>query len=69
MIAEDDRQRMLRAHSIGSKMIGYLEAIGVETFAELATAGAAEFALKINAHLGRRHINRSTARDLPRART
>lgn len=57
MIAEEDRRHMLRAHSIGPKMIGYLEAIGIETFAELADADAAELALRINAHLGHPHIN------------
>lgn len=59
MIGEDDRQRMLRAHSIGSKMVDYLDAIGIKTFAELATADVAVLALRINAHLRRRHINRA----------
>ena len=40
-------------------MIAYLEAIGVETLAELASADAAELALRINAHLGCRNINRA----------
>lgn len=59
MIAESERQRLRRAYSIGPRMIGYLETIGIETLAELATADAVELAFRTNVHLGRRHINRA----------
>ena len=38
MISEDERKSMLRAHSIGPKMLGYLEEIGVERLADLKGA-------------------------------
>ena len=35
MITESERRRMLRAHSIGPKMIDYLEVIGIDALDEL----------------------------------
>jgi hypothetical protein len=48
---------MLRAHSIGPKMIDYLELIGVERLSDLRGADPAELAFRINMELGRSHIN------------
>lgn len=58
MIAEEERRAMLRAHSIGPRMIAYLEEIGIERLADLRGADPAELALRIDVALGRRHINR-----------
>ncbi|MCA0278668.1 MAG: hypothetical protein LCH86_21960 [Proteobacteria bacterium] len=57
MISEDERQSMLRAHSIGPTMIRYLEEIGIERLAELRGADPQEIAMRMNIALGRRHIN------------
>jgi hypothetical protein len=58
-IEDSERQRMMRAKSIGPRMIGYLEEIGIERLDELKTAEAEDLAFRINATLGRRHINRT----------
>ncbi|GAB4227531.1 MAG: hypothetical protein Kow0032_06890 [Methyloligellaceae bacterium] len=47
----------MRAHSIGPRMVSYLEMIGIERLEDLRDADAAELAFRINAELGRRHIN------------
>lgn len=57
MISAAERRRMLAAHSIGPRMIAYLELIGIERLADLAGADPPTLALRINATLGRRHIN------------
>jgi hypothetical protein len=49
---------MLRAHSIGPKMIAYLEEIGIERLADLKGADAGEIAMRIDIVLGRKHMNR-----------
>ncbi len=49
---------MLRARSIGPRMIAHLEEIGIERLADLRGADPAELALRIDVALGRRHINR-----------
>lgn len=58
MIEESERRRMLRAHSIGPKMIGYLEEIGIEKLSDLAGADAEIIAMRIDIALGRKHMNR-----------
>lgn len=58
MISEDEKRKMLRAHSIGPKMILYLEEIGIERLADLRGADAEEIAFRIDIALGRRHMNR-----------
>lgn len=58
MIDPGEKARMLRAHSIGPKMIGYLEQIGIERLEDLAGADAEEIAFRINATLGWKHLNR-----------
>lgn len=58
MIDEQERRRMLRAHSIGPKMIGYLQEIGVERLSDLVGADAETIAMQIDIALGRKHMNR-----------
>jgi hypothetical protein len=58
MIEAGERARMLRAHSIGPRMIAYLEEIGIERLADLAGAEAEDIALRIDATVGRRRLNR-----------
>lgn len=58
MIEPGEKARMLRAHSIGPRMIAYLEEIGIECLADLAGAEAEQIAMRIDIALGRKHINR-----------
>ena len=58
MIAENERAKMLRAYSIGPRMIGYLEEIGIERLADLKGADAEVLAMRIDVALGRQHMNR-----------
>ena len=58
MIEFNERQKMLRAHSIGPRMIAYLEEIGIERLADLKGADAGEIAMRIDIALGRKHMNR-----------
>ncbi len=57
MIPADERAKMLRAHSIGPRMIGYLEEIGIERLSELKGADAETLAMRIDIALGRKHMN------------
>ncbi|EHK57929.1 hypothetical protein [Allomesorhizobium alhagi] len=58
MIGKTEREKMLKAHSIGPRMISYLEKIGVETLSELRGADPQELAMRIDIALGRKHMNR-----------
>ena len=58
MIDEAERKAMLKAHSIGPRMIAWLEEIGIERLADLKGADAGEIAMRIDIVLGRRHLNR-----------
>jgi hypothetical protein len=58
VIEGNERQKMLRAHSIGPRMIAYLEEIGMERLADLKGANAGEIAMRIDIALGRKHMNR-----------
>ena len=57
MIEAAERARMLRAHSIGPRMIAYLEAIGVERLEDLVGADPHVIAMRIDIALGKR-LNR-----------
>lgn len=57
MISDDERKSMLRAHSIGPKMIGYLEDIGIARLADLEGADPLEIAMRIDISVGRKHMN------------
>lgn len=63
-LSADDRRAMEAVALMGPRMVDYLEMVGVETFAELAFADAHELRLRINAHLGRPHINAMGVRAL-----
>ena len=58
MIDAGERERMLRAYSIGPKMIAYLEEIGITRLDELAGADPHEIALRIDVALGHKRLNR-----------
>jgi predicted flap endonuclease-1-like 5' DNA nuclease len=58
MIDDNERKKMLRAYSIGPKVIAYLEEIGIERLSDLAGADAEEIAFRIDISLGRKHMNR-----------
>lgn len=55
---EAERARMMAVRSIGPKMVGYLEMIGIESLGDLVGADPLQLALRINVELGRNHINR-----------
>ena len=55
---------MLRAHSIGPRMVAYLQEIGVSSLAELKGADPRELALRIDVALGRKHMNAQGVRAL-----
>jgi hypothetical protein len=58
MIEESERARMLKAYSIGPKMIAYLEEIGITRLEDLVGAEAEVIAMRIDIALGRKHMNR-----------
>ena len=63
-IEDSERHRMMQAKSIGPRMVGHLQEIGIERLDDLKAADAQELAFRINATLGRRHINRTGIRAL-----
>jgi hypothetical protein len=58
VIEAKERTRMLRAYSIGPRMIHYLEEIGIERLEDLAGADPGEIAMRIDIASGRRPLNR-----------
>lgn len=52
-----DRARIEAVHLCGPRTADYLEMIGITSFDELADADAHELRIRVNAHLGRPHIN------------
>ena len=58
MISDAERHKMLNAHSIGPRMIAYLDEIGIERLADLRGADPHEIAMRIDIALGRKHMNR-----------
>ena len=57
MIEARERQRMLRAYSIGPKMIAYLGEAGITRLEELVGAEPLEIAMRIDVASGRRRLN------------
>ncbi|WP_432286763.1 hypothetical protein SLT36_08190 [Aminobacter sp. BA135] len=57
MISDDERKSMLRAHSIGPKMISYLQDIGITRLDDLKGADPLEIAMRIDISVGRKHMN------------
>ena len=55
--APEERQILLTAYSMGPKMVDYLERAGIDLLSDLACSDARKLALRINAMLGRPHIN------------
>ncbi|WP_442581895.1 hypothetical protein ACSBOB_07925 [Mesorhizobium sp. ASY16-5R] len=58
MIDPGERAKMLKAYSIGPRMIAYLERIGIERLADLKGADPNLVAMRIDVALERRHMNR-----------
>jgi hypothetical protein len=58
MIEPEQRARMMRAYSIGPRMIHYLEEIGIERLEDLAGADPAEIIMRIDIASGRAKLNR-----------
>lgn len=56
MIYETEREKMQRAHSIGPKMIQYLEDIGIETLEDLRDENAYDLCARIDEMLGKKHL-------------
>jgi nucleotidyltransferase/DNA polymerase involved in DNA repair len=57
-IGEEEKRKMLRARSIGPRMVAYFEMIGIERLADFAGADADEITRRIDAAVGRKHMNR-----------
>ena len=53
MIEARERERMLRAYSIGPKMIAYLEEIGITRLEDMVGADARAIAMRIDIALGK----------------
>ena len=58
MIEPRERERMLRAYSIGPKMIAYLGEAGITRLEELVGADPLEIAMRIDVASGRRRLNK-----------
>jgi hypothetical protein len=58
MIDPQERARMMRAYSIGPRMIDCLEGIGIERLEDLAGADPGEIVMRIDIASGRRPLNR-----------
>lgn len=56
-IVDEERRKILAAPSIGPRMVGYLEMVGIVRLADLEGQDAAEIGFRINALLGHNHIN------------
>ena len=57
MISDDERKSMLRAHSIGPKIISYLQDIGITRLDDLKGADPIEIVMRIDISVGRKHMN------------
>jgi hypothetical protein len=64
MLGPRARRKIEAVPLCGPKTADYLEQIGIRTFKELAQADARELKLRINAHLGKPHINEMGVRAL-----
>jgi hypothetical protein len=58
MIDAKERARMMRAYSIGPRMIHYLEQAGIERLEDLVGADPGEIVMRIDIASGRRRLNR-----------
>lgn len=64
MLDPECRRKIEAVPLCGPKTADYLEMIGITSFEQLADADARELRLRINAHLGRPHINEMGVRAL-----
>jgi hypothetical protein len=64
---EHEKARLMRAPSIGPRMVAHLESIGIERLEDLAGADPEDLAFRVNAELGRRHIHATGVRALANA--
>jgi hypothetical protein len=58
-ISDPERALMLQVPSIGPKMVGHLERIGIRRLSDLRGMDPEEIAFRINSELGIRRINRT----------
>ena len=58
MIEDGERQRMLRAYSIGPTMVAYLDQAGIRRLDDLVGADAEEIAMRIEIATGHKHLNK-----------
>lgn len=63
-LGEEDRRKIQSVRLCGPKTVEFLDRVGIGSFAELADADARELRLRINAYLGRPHINEMGVRAL-----
>lgn len=52
-----EQQKILSVFSNGEKMLNYYKAIGMKNLSDFAGADAGEIAMRIDIHLGGKHIN------------
>ena len=57
-ISAEERRKMLKAHSIGPRMLVYLEEIGIRRLSDLQGASADEIVMRIGIVLGKRRLNK-----------
>jgi nucleotidyltransferase/DNA polymerase involved in DNA repair len=57
-ISAAERGKILKAHSIGPRMLVYLEEIGIERLSDLKGASASEIVMRIDIVLGTRRLNK-----------
>ena len=64
LVDRETKRKIEKVYLCGPKTADYLEMIGIKTFEELASADARDLKLRINARLGRPHINEMGVRAL-----
>jgi nucleotidyltransferase/DNA polymerase involved in DNA repair len=57
-IGVEERRKILKAHSIGPRMLVYLEEIGITRLSDLKGASVDEIVMRIDIVLGRRKLNK-----------
>jgi nucleotidyltransferase/DNA polymerase involved in DNA repair len=57
-ISAEERRKILKAYSIGPRMLVYLEEIGIRRLSDLKGASVDEIVMRIDIALGRRKLNK-----------
>ncbi len=57
-ISAEERGKILKAHSIGPRMLAYLEEIGIRRLCDLKSASADEIVIRIDIVPGKRRLNK-----------